>query len=114
MTTATTAGREKTATYFVIGESRTNADNAITKQYGSFYMGFEIDGETNEVLDFSCTHTLGATERFLKKQFLGTDFTAVGSWLERWLESCYGGSSKRAILTAYGDALKRYRSMRCR
>lgn len=25
-------------TYFVIGESRTNSDNAITKIYGSFYV----------------------------------------------------------------------------
>lgn len=114
MTTATTSGRTKADTFFVIGESRTNADNAITKQYGSFYMGFEIDGETNEILDFDCTHTLGITERFLTKRFLGADFTAVGGWLEGWLENCYGGSSKRAILTAYGDALKRYRSMRGR
>lgn len=110
MTAATS--EKKAATYFVIGESRTNADNAITKQYGSFYMGFEIDGETNTVLDFSCTHTLGITERFLSKRFLGTNFLTIGDWLERWLETCYGGSSKRAIFTAYGDALKRYRSMR--
>ena len=58
MTTAAAPGLKMAGTFFVIGESRTNADNAITKQYGSFYMGFEIDGETNQILDFSCTHTL--------------------------------------------------------
>ena len=31
-------GGAKTRTYFVIGESRTNADNAITTIYGSFYL----------------------------------------------------------------------------
>ena len=48
---------------YVIGESRTNADNAITKMYGSFYMAFEVDDVTCEVLDFSCTHTVDVTER---------------------------------------------------
>ena len=38
---------------FVIGESRTNSDNAITKNYGTFYMAFEVDDLTSEVLDFS-------------------------------------------------------------
>ena len=46
---------------FVIGESRTNADNAITKNYGTFYMAFEVDDRTFEVLDFSCTHTIATT-----------------------------------------------------
>ena len=34
---------------YVIGESRTNADNAITKMYGSFYMAFEVEDVTNNV-----------------------------------------------------------------
>ena len=42
---------------FVIGESRTNADNAITKMYGTFYMACEIDDETSEVLDSPMTKT---------------------------------------------------------
>ena len=67
-------GTERPQSYFVIGESRTNADNAITKIYGSFYLAFEVDGGTEEVLAFECTHTLELTEQFLRKLFLGKKF----------------------------------------
>jgi beta-lactamase class A len=99
-------------TYFVIGESRTNSDNAITQIYGSFYLAFEVDGKTDEVLAFNCTHTLEITERFLQRLFVGRNFLDIDLWLERELERCYGGSSRKAVLVSYRDALKRYRAMR--
>lgn len=96
---------------YVIGESRTNADNAITKMYGSFYMSFEVDDVTYEVLDFSCTHTLDVTERYLSKLFLGKHFPGIDNWLERELELRYGGSSRKAVMVSYRDALKRWQIM---
>lgn len=106
-------GTERTPqTLFVIGESRTNADNAITKIYGSFYLAFEIDAQTEQVLDFNCTHTLELTEQFLKRIFVGQHFPSIDSWLEGVLERRYGGSSRRAVMVSYRDALKRYRTMR--
>ena len=96
---------------YVIGESRTNEDNAITKTYGSFYMAFEVHDVTFEVLDFSCTHTINATERFLAKMFLGERFPDIENWLEGELERRYGGSSRKAVVVAYRDALKRWRKM---
>ena len=104
--------RRPTPNYFVIGESRTNADNAITKLYGSFFMAFEVDELTEEILDFSCTHTLDTTERYLCKLFTGQNFPGVDAWLEGTLERRYCGSSRRAILIAYRDALKRYRFLK--
>ena len=62
---------DQVQSYYIIGESRTNADNAITKMYGSFYMAFEVDEETEQVLDFGCTHTLQLTEEYLKRLFIG-------------------------------------------
>lgn len=96
---------------FVIGESRTNADNAITKIYGTFYMAFEVDDETFEVLDFSCTHTIDTTQAYLRKLFLGQSFPQIDEWLEDKLSCCYGGSSRKAVLVAYRDALKRWHQM---
>jgi len=98
--------------YFVIGESRTNADNSITKIFGSFYLALEVDGATDEILAFNCTHTLELTETFLRKLFVGQNIYEVDDWLESTLKQCYGGSSRRAVLTSYRDALKRYRAMR--
>lgn len=96
---------------FVIGESRTNADNAITKMYGSFYMAFEVEDVTYKVLDFSCTHTIDATERYLAKLFLGERFPDIENWLEGELERRYGGSSRKAVVVSYRDALKRWQNM---
>lgn len=96
---------------FVIGESRTNADNAITKTYGSFYMAFEVDDVSHEVLDFSCTHTVDVTERYLSKMFLGRNFPSIENWLEKELEGRYGGSSRKAVMVSYKDALKRWQIM---
>lgn len=96
---------------FVIGESRTNADNAITKMYGTFFMAFEVEDQTFEVLDFSCTHTISTTQDFLKKMFVGQSFPEIDQWLEEALGRRYGGSSRRAVLVAYRDALKRWRLM---
>ena len=98
-------------TRFVVGESRTNADNAITKTYGTFYMAFEVDDETLEVVDFSCTHTIDTTKSFLRKVFLGERFPDIDDWLEQTLSERYGGSSRKAVLVAYRDALKRWCSM---
>lgn len=48
-------------TVYVVGESRTNNDNAITAIYKSFYIGFEVMTDTDEVVDIGCTHTLDTT-----------------------------------------------------
>lgn len=96
---------------FVIGESRTNADNAITKIYGSFYMAFEVEEGTHNILSFSCTHTLDTTESFLRKLFQGQNLLNLGFDLESELNRRYGGSSRKAVLVSYRDAVKRYRDM---
>ncbi len=96
---------------YVIGESRTNADNAITKNYGSFYMAFEVHDTTYEVLDFSCTHTVDTTQRYLSKLFIGNQFPNIDNWLEKELELRYGGSSRKAVMVSYRDALKRWQLM---
>ena len=93
---------------FIIGEARTNADNAITHIFGSFYMGFIIDRKSEIVTDFSCTHTLNVTELFLRKLFVGAHFPSIDKDLESCLSGTYGGSSRKAVLSAYRDALKRY------
>lgn len=102
---------DKIHSVYVIGESRTNADNAITQMYGSFYMAFEVDDVTYEVLDFSCTHTLDITQRFLFKLFLGKRFQDIENWLEDILELRYCGSSRKAVVVSYKDALKRWKIM---
>ena len=103
---------ERGRSYYIIGEARTNADNAITKIYGSFYLAFEVDAKTETVIDFGCTHTLKLTEDYLKRLMIGRHFLQIEEWLEKELEQRYGGSSRKAVLVAYQNALKRYQIMK--
>ena len=83
---------EKVPSMYVIGVSRTDSENPITKRYSAFYMAFEVD-EAGIVADFGCTHTLAITERFLSKLFLGRGFLQLDDTLERELARRYSGTS---------------------
>ena len=74
-------------------------------------VAFEVEETTFEILDFSCTHTIATTQDFLRRLFLGQTFPEVDNWLEDALNRRYGGSSRKAVLVAYRDALKRWRLM---
>lgn len=93
---------------FIVGEARTNVENAITKIYGSFYMVFEIDPLTDKIIDMNCTHSLDLTERFIQKIFIGKSITKDLPVLEKELNRRYYGSSEKAIVASMKDASKKY------
>lgn len=101
---------ENKETLYIIGESRTNSDNAITKIYGSFYMALEIEPESGKILDFSCTHSLDLTEQFLRRIFVGRSLVEQYAQIEDEVARRYHGSSAKAVLAAMKDAEKRYRA----
>lgn len=101
---------EKKETLYIIGESRTNSDNAITKIYGSFYMALEIEAESGKILDFGCTHSLDLTEQFLRRIFVGKSLLEQCAQIEDEVLRRYHGSSAKAVLAAMSDAEKRYRA----
>lgn len=99
-------------THFFIGESRTNVDNAITKIYGSFFIAFEVLPETGEILRTDCTRTLELTNDFIRSIFLHKRLEADEKVIEAEVKRRYHGSSSKAILVAYRDALKHYQKAR--
>ena len=99
-------------THFFIGESRTNVDNAITKIYGSFFIAFEVLPDTGEILRTDCTRTLELTNDFLRGIFLHKRLEADEALIEAEVKRRYHGSSSKAILVAYRDALKHYQKFR--
>lgn len=98
-------------TYYIVGESRTNLDNAITKVYGGFYIAFEIVPETGEILRTECSRTLELTNDFISKMFLHKRLEADEALIEAEVKRRYHGSSWKAILVAYRDALKHYQKV---
>ena len=61
----------KDETVYVTGESRTSVENAITKTYGAFYVAFEINGRTGEIVEADCSGTLELTRSFVRRMFVG-------------------------------------------
>ena len=95
-------------TVYVIGESRTHMDNAITLIYNSFYVAFEVDVTTDEILDAGCTHTMDITERFIRGMFVGKNMAKCDGSLEEEIRMRYHGTSQKALIVSYKDAVKKY------
>ncbi len=94
-------------TVYIVGESRTNMDNAITIIYNSFYIAFDVHIETGEIVDLGCTHTIDITEKFIKKIFIGKDINNFEG-IENEIKRRYHGTSQKAVIVSYKDALKKY------
>lgn len=95
-------------TYYIVGESRTNVDNAITKVYGSFFIAFEVIPSTGEIIQTDCSRTLELTNDFIRKLFLHKHLETDAKVIEEAIQRRYHGSSWKALIVAYRDALKHY------
>ena len=98
-------------TIYIIGDSKTNMDNAITVIYNSYYIAFEIDVNTDEIIDVGCVHTIDITESFVKKIFLGKSIIDSDKIIEEVYRR-YHGTSQKAIIVSYKDALKKYQDIK--
>ncbi len=95
-------------TIYIVGNARTNSDNAIMIQFGSFFMGFLVDKDTGEILDLDATAILELTIEYIRHLFIGKSLNDDPEELEKLLKSHYYGSSQKAILAAYKDAVYRF------
>lgn len=95
-------------TVYVIGHGKTNVDNAITERFKIFFIGFVIDTENHEVVDLSCSATIPATQEFIASIFVGKKFDSYHKEIEDEVTRRYFGTSQKAIIIAYKDALKKY------
>ncbi len=86
-------------------------DNAITVIYNSFYVAFEVDVETDEIIELGCTHTINITENFIRKLFIGKNFLDT-DYLEREIKRRYHGTSQKAVIVSYKDAVKKYQEVK--
>jgi len=99
-------------TIYITGEARTTIDNAITKMFGTFYIAFEIILSTDEIVDVDCNATLRLTRDFVTRLFLNHNIIKDEEILKKEVVTRYFGSSTKAILSAYHDALQRYKKVK--
>ncbi|MBU3188085.1 DUF3870 domain-containing protein [Clostridium bowmanii] len=101
-------------TIYVVGNSKTNTDNAITNRFSSFFIGFVVDIDTGEIIDLSCSSTIRTTDDFIKTLLMGKSLKIFDCNLEEEVKRRYHGSSQRAIVVAYKDAVKKYDEVKLR
>lgn len=95
-------------TVYVIGHGRTQSDNPIMNVYSQFFIGFSVNVETDEIVDAAASVILDETKAFVRSLFVGKKFDIVREEIISEIERRYWGSSQRALIVAYKDAVKHY------
>ncbi|MEW9096082.1 MAG: DUF3870 domain-containing protein [Clostridiaceae bacterium] len=101
-------------TVYVVGNSKTNTDNAITNKFNSFFIGFVVELDNDTIVDLSCSATIRTTDEFVRSLFIGKKLIEFDSNCEENVKRRYHGSSQRAIIAAYKDAVKKYNEIKLR
>lgn len=102
----------KESTVYIVGHGKTSCDNAITTNFKIFFIAFVIDTEDDSIVDLECSATVSITSRFIRDLFLNKSFSEYDSELEKEILSRYHGTSQKAIITAYKDAVKKYKEIK--
>ncbi|WP_347861093.1 DUF3870 domain-containing protein [Salimicrobium sp. PL1-032A] len=97
-------------TCFVVGESKSPGNNAITKKYDSFFAGFVVDMNSHEIVDVECTAMLDITVYFVHSLFIGKKMTD-GESIGEAISNRYFGSSQKALIVAFKQAQLKYCNM---
>ncbi|MEG0774012.1 DUF3870 domain-containing protein [Clostridium sp.] len=104
----------KDNTIYIVGNSKTNMDNAITSNFNSFFIGFVVDIDTDVIVDASCSATIRTTNDFVMSLFIGKKILEFDFKFEEEIKRRYHGSSQRAIIVAYKDAVKQYNEIKAK
>lgn len=101
-------------TVYVIGHGKTNSDNAITEKYKIFFIGFVVDITDDKIIDLGSSTTVDVTSNFIKSIFIGKSFDGYDIEIEKDILKRYFGSSQKAIIIAYKDAVKKYENIKAK
>ena len=94
----------------VIGNAKVAHGNPITYQYTQFFITFIVDATSGEIIDLEVSTALRLTNEFIRTIFIGGSLCVCEERISNMISTRYLGSSQRAILTAYKDAVRKYRS----
>ena len=100
------------STVYIVGHGKTSSDNAITSNFKIFFIGFVIDTADDTIVDLESTATISITSRFVHDLFIGKSFDEVDPEMEAEIARRYYGTSQKAIIAAYKDAVKKYKEIK--
>lgn len=96
----------------IIGNAKAPQGNPITYQYSQFFITFIVKAETGEIMDMEVSTILKTTNDYIRTLFLGKELGEVDEALIETIRTHYLGSSQKALIVAYKDAVKKYRAWR--
>ncbi len=94
----------------VIGNAKSPSDNPITLRFSQFFITFIADGETGVISECEASMTLALTSKFIAGLFVGRSLARVDEELIELVRTRYLGSSQKAVIVAYKDAVRKFRS----
>lgn len=100
------------STVYIVGHGKTSCDNAITSNFKIFFIGLVIDTTDDIVVDMECSATISITSRFIRELFVGKSFSEYDPQIEEDIRRRYYGTSQKALITAYKDAVKKYKEIK--
>ncbi len=98
-------------TYLVVGHAKTGIDNAITQHFGNFFIVFIVEAENGTILDLDAAVMLPLSNTFIKNLFIGRTIAEEDTALIDEIQIRYHGTSKKALMVAYKDAVKKFRDI---
>lgn len=98
-------------TVYIVGDAKSPENNPIMKQYQAFFVAFVIHRVSGEIVDAECSATVPITKKFVSSLFVGKNMLDVDGIIHE-INSRYFGSSQKALIVAFKDALKKYRALR--
>ena len=99
-------------TVYIVGHGKTSCDNAITSNFKIFFIGFVVDTTDDRIVDLECSATISITSRFVHDLFIDKSLGEFDPAVEQEITKRYYGSSQKAIITAYKDAVKKYKEIK--
>jgi hypothetical protein len=95
-------------TYYIIGDAQVASNNPIQQQYGTFFVGLEVNVH-GHIVEASCNAILPLTRDFIRRLLVGRDIKDIEKICAD-VERYYHGSSQRTLIVALKDAYKKYNS----
>jgi hypothetical protein len=108
-------GMKNDETIICTGYSRLPDGMAAKNLYGVMGVGFEIDPDTDKIINASCTFVTNMCTDFIKTILVGHDLNEGIELPVRKFEKRYFGLGKKAIIAAIQDAYNQfeiYKSMK--
>lgn len=97
------------STVYVIGDAQASVNNPITQQYSAFFIGLVVDSVHHTIVDAGCSSTIELTSDFVKSIFIGHSVLTLEPVAEE-IRRRYHGSSQKALIVAFKDAQKKYKT----